>query len=54
MGHPQKVDSNKSGSWDYFDFVRWYVDEEFSLYSAEDSEHDMIQESMCKKVLYMN
>ena len=37
-GHLRKVDPNESGSLDRFDFVRWYVDEEISLESAEEVE----------------
>ena len=37
-GHLRKVDSNESGSLDRFAFVRWYVDEEVSLDSAEEAE----------------
>ena len=35
MGHLWKVDQNESGNFDRFEFVRWYVDSEVSLYSAE-------------------
>ena len=38
MGHLQKVDPNESGSLDRFDFVRWYVDREVYLDSAEEAE----------------
>ena len=37
-GHLRKVDPNESGSLDRFSFVRWYVEEEVSLDSAEDTE----------------
>ena len=37
-GHLNQSDQNESGSLDRFDFVRWYVDEEVSLESAEESE----------------
>ena len=36
-GHLWKVDPNESGSLDRFAFVRWYVDEEVSLDSAEEA-----------------
>ena len=35
--HLQKLDPNESGSFDCFDFLRWYVDEEFSLESAKEA-----------------
>ena len=35
----RKVGLNKSGSLDRFAFVRWYVDEEVSLDSAEKTEN---------------
>ena len=34
--HRRKVDSNESGSLDFFAFVRWYVDEEVSMDSADE------------------
>ena len=37
-GHLQKVDPNESGSLERFAFVRWYVDKEVSLDSAEEAE----------------
>ena len=37
-GHLRKVDPNESCSLDRFTFVRWYVDEEVSLDSAEEAE----------------
>ena len=37
-GHLQKVHPNESGSYDHFDFVRWYVDKEVSLDYAEEAE----------------
>ena len=37
-GHLRKVDPNESGSLDRFDFMRWYVDEEISLESAEEGQ----------------
>ena len=37
-GNLRKLDPNKSGSLDHFAFVRWYVDEEVSLESAEEAE----------------
>ena len=36
-GNLQKADPNESGSLDRFAFVRWYVDEEVSLDSAEEA-----------------
>ena len=36
--HLLKIDPNESGSLDRFAFVRWYVDEEVSLESAEEAE----------------
>ena len=36
--HLQKVEPNESGSLDRFSFLRWYVDEEVSLESAEEAE----------------
>ena len=38
MVHLQKVDPNESGSLDRFSFVRWYMEEEVSLESAEEAE----------------
>ena len=37
-GHLRKLDPNKSGSLDHFSFVRWYLDKEVSLDSADESE----------------
>ena len=37
-GHLHKIDPNKSGSFDRFFIVRWYVDKEVSLESTEDAE----------------
>ena len=37
-GHLRKVNPNESGILDHFSFVRWYVEEEVSLDSAEDEE----------------
>ena len=37
-GRLRKVDPNESGSLDHFAFVRWYVDKEVSLDSAEEVE----------------
>ena len=37
-GQLQKVDPNKSGSFDHFAFVRRYVDKEVSLDSTEEGE----------------
>ena len=37
-GHLQNVDQNESGSLDRFAFVRWYVDREVSMDSAEEAE----------------
>ena len=34
----RKVDPNESGSLDHFSFLRWYVDKEVSLDSAEEEE----------------
>ena len=34
----QKVDPNESSSLDRFDFVRWYVVEEVSMDSTEETE----------------
>ena len=34
----RKVDPHESGSWDRFAFVRWYMDKEISLDSAEETE----------------
>ena len=34
VGQMQKVDPKKSGSLDHFAFVRWYVDNEVSMFSA--------------------
>ena len=34
----RKVDPNESGSLERFPFVRWYVDKEVSLESAEEAE----------------
>ena len=39
MGHLRKLYPNESGSWDRFDFVRWYVDKDVSLESAEEVEY---------------
>ena len=36
-GNLQKADPNESGSLDRFAFVRWYVDKEVSLDSAEEA-----------------
>ena len=38
VGQMRKVDPNESGSLDLFIFVRWYVNEEVSLESTEESE----------------
>ena len=38
-GHLRKLDPNESGGLDRFSFVRWYVDEEVSLDSADEAEH---------------
>ena len=38
MGHLRKVVPNESGSLDRLYFVRWYVDKEVSLDSAEEAE----------------
>ena len=35
MGHLQKVDPDKSGSFDRFAFLWWYVDKEISLDSSD-------------------
>ena len=37
-GYLRKVDPNESGSLYRFAFVRWYVEEEVSLDSAEEEE----------------
>ena len=37
-GHLGEVDPNESGSLERFSFVRWCVDEEVSLNSAEEEE----------------
>ena len=34
-GHLRKLDQNESGSFDRLYFVRWYMDKEVSLDSAE-------------------
>ena len=36
-GQLRKLDPNESGSLERFIFVRWYVDEEVSLESAEEA-----------------
>ena len=36
--HLTELDPNKSGSWDRFDFLRWYVEEEVFMDSAEEAE----------------
>ena len=36
-GHLRKLDPNENVSLDRFFFVGWYVDEEVSLYSAEEA-----------------
>ena len=38
-GHMQKVDPHESGSLECFAFVRWYVDKDISLESAEEAAH---------------
>ena len=35
--HLRKVDPNESDSLEHFSFLRWYVDEEVSLDSAEEA-----------------
>ena len=34
----RKVDPNDSGGFDRFDFVRYYIEEEVSLYSEDDAD----------------
>ena len=38
-GHQRKVEPNESGGLDSFAFVRWYVDKEVSLESAQEAEN---------------
>ena len=38
VGCLRKVDPNRCGSLDLFEFVRWYVDEEVSLEYTEEAE----------------
>ena len=38
VGHLRKVYPNESGSLDYFDFVRCYMDKEVSMESTEEAE----------------
>ena len=38
VGNLWKVDSNESGSLKIFDFVRWYVNKEVSLYYIKEAE----------------
>ena len=48
-GHLRKVDPNESGRLDCLAFVRWYMDKEVSMDSAEEAEH--LVGWVCKVIL---